>query len=86
MLISWIAWIIASVSAGLQGPSADAEPVTFGEPPTLELALAGIATLLVYSLAQRSFWRRKHVTDAYPQAATTHDIAAAVEEPSRDAA
>ena len=59
MLISFIAMFILSVAAGWKSLLAQVWPIVPEEPTTFQLALAGIATLAVYSLAGRHFRRRR---------------------------
>jgi hypothetical protein len=54
MLILYRSLVAASMSAAVDRLSAEANPPTFGEPPTLQLAIAAIVTLLIYSLASRT--------------------------------
>ena len=66
MLVSLMALVVASI-ANVERIG-DAAQLTFGEPSTHVLALVGIATLGVYALLRRSFWRPARAADIRPMA------------------
>ena len=85
MLISFIAMFILSVAAGWNSLLAQVWPIVPEEPTTFQLALAGIATLAVYSITGRYF-RRRRIRFAKSRPIGASETPVDVESISREAA
>jgi hypothetical protein len=85
----FVALSIAVVGSAVAGWNflSQVAPVIVEEPSTLELALVGLVTLAIYSVASR-YWRRVREAKYRRLAASQRDAEARpdVEQPSREAA